>query len=455
MTTLKKVGPILLVIVLLGGAGGAAWWWTHRPAAAHRHDAKAVYYCPMHPTYTSDKPGDCPICNMKLVKREETSAAPQAQPQTAKDVCYMHNCPKVHEGRPCPMLVVAKAGERVTCPICGTHVAEAAPTPAEKKILYWTDPMMPGYKSDKPGKSPMGMEMVPVYEEVAAAAAVGTPEGYAPILVTPQKQQFIGVKTATVEKRALATTVRTVGTVARDPELYQTEAEYQEAMRALRRLPPEATPETRAQAERLVESSRVKLRRLGLNDALIEEVGALEEPERSLLYAGAGGRVWIYAAIYEYELPLVRVGDDVTVELTATPGQTLHGTLRAVNPTIDPMTRTATIRVLVEDTDAVLKPDMYVNVSIQTDQGEVLTVPEEAVFDTGTKKIIFVDKGQGLFEPRDVAVGTKAEGRYEVTSGVTEGERVVTSANFLIDSESRLKAALEGMSGGGGHQHGQ
>jgi Cu(I)/Ag(I) efflux system membrane fusion protein/cobalt-zinc-cadmium efflux system membrane fusion protein len=180
--------------------------------------AKAVYYCPMHPTYTSDRPGDCPICNMRLVKRQVTSA--ESKPRKGKafaDICYLHNCPKVHEGRPCPMLVVAKEGEKVTCPICGTHVAEAA-TPPAKKILYWTDPMLPGYKSDKPGKSPMGMDLVPVYEEEAprAQASVASPEGYAPILVTPQKQQLIGVITAPAQRRVVTKTIRTVGRVMVD-----------------------------------------------------------------------------------------------------------------------------------------------------------------------------------------------------------------------------------------------
>ena len=162
-----------------------------------------IYYCPMHPTYTSDRSGDCPICNMRLVKKETSGqrsvVSGQQQPTSQKDICYLHNCPMVREGRPCPMLVVAKEGEPVTCPICGTHVAEAAEAPKAKKILYWTDPMIPGYKSDKPGKSPMGMDLVPVYEEAGGAQAAGgaeAPEGYAAILVTPRKQQLIGVKTA-------------------------------------------------------------------------------------------------------------------------------------------------------------------------------------------------------------------------------------------------------------------
>ena len=190
----------------------------HRPLTITGGSAQAIYYCPMHPTYTSDRPGDCPICNMKLVKREQTAPMPG---KDLASVCYLHNCPKLHGGQPCPMTVVAKPGEKVTCPICGTHIAEAAAPPAGRKILYWTDPMIPGYKADGPGKSPMGMDLVPVYaEETPSASAATAPEGYAPVLITPQKQQLIGIKTAPAVKRPMTKTIRAVGVIAHDPQLY-------------------------------------------------------------------------------------------------------------------------------------------------------------------------------------------------------------------------------------------
>ena len=122
-------------VVLVGGLGVIA---PRLRPGAHAGHAQVVYYCPMHPTYTSPKPGDCPICNMKLVKREPTADQPsagQGVPQQTKDICYMHNCPMEKQGKKCPMLVVAKAGEKVTCPICRTHVAEAAATPAGRCAL--------------------------------------------------------------------------------------------------------------------------------------------------------------------------------------------------------------------------------------------------------------------------------------------------------------------------------
>ena len=445
----KRLAAIGIAVALVGG--GTAALLASR-ARSHQGQQKAVYYCPMHPTYTSDRPGDCPICNMKLVKKEPGAtgqAASEARPQRAHDICYMHNCPMEKQGRACPMLVVAKAGEKVTCPICGAHVVEAATgrAAAGKKLLYWTDPMIPGYRSDKPGKSPMGMDLVPVYEENGAtgAATAAPPDGYAPILVTPQKRQFIGVTTARAERRSINKIIRTVGQIANDPELYQAQQEYLQALRALQQAQTGTNTELIERAQRLMDSSRLRLRRLGLNNELIDEIATWAGPDQSLLLADPSGRVWLYAPIYEFELPLVTLGQTVTAEVPAIPGKHLSGVIRSIDPVLDPATRSARIRAVLTDPGGVLKPEMFVNASIQVAAGDVLTVPEEAVFDTGTKTIVFVDKGEGLFEPRDVAMGVKAEGYYEIKSGVAEGELVVTSGNFLIDSESRLKAALRGM----------
>ena len=423
---------------------------------AQAADKKAVYYCPMHPTYTSDRPGDCPICNMKLVKKEEG--------HKKSDICYLHNCPHAREGKPCPMLIVAKEGETVECPLCKAKVAPGEEKQAPKKILYWTDPMLPGYKSDKPGKSPMGMDLVPVYdeafppggEEAAAVAPAGpVPEGYAAVWVTPQKQQFIGIKTAKVQLRKMTKTIRAVGTIAHDPELYQAQTEYIQAVEAFERAKRSDVPEIVEQSRRLVESTRIRLRHMGFSDELIAEMAGWKEAQQSLLFATAGEPVWVYASIYEYELPFIRVGQEVKAEVPSLPDKIFLGNIRAVDPVIDQMTRTVRVRAQLQDPEGLLKPQMYVNVSIGMDLGEGLSLPAEAVFDTGTKKIVFVDKGNGLFEPRDVTVGAQAEGFYELKSGVADGESVVTNGNFLIDSESRLKAALEGMTDAGGHQHGQ
>jgi len=511
------IGAGVVVMLVLGAV--VVRIAQHQFQAARQ--AKATYYCPMHPTYTSDRPGDCPICNMRLVKRQVTSA--ESKPRKGKtftDICYLHNCPKVHEGRPCPMLVVAKEGEQVTCPICGTHVAEAAETP-RKKILYWTDPMIPGYKSDKPGKSPMGMDLVPVYEEEAprAQAAASSPEGYAPILVTPQKQQLIGVITAPAQRRMVTKTIRTVGRVQVDetrivhvhpkvegwideiyaryegdtvtrgqplfsfysPDFIATQEEYLAARETSRELPTTTNREIVAAAKANVDAARQRLLWWDVTEDQVQELEKRGTAMRTLVltspidgvvlrkhvfpgeYMERGAdfyhladlsSVWVDADLYEYDLPLVRLGQEALVSLPNDATQQFLGKVVYVAPVLNAQTRTATARLEFPNPKGILRPGMYVTAQIVAELGERLVVPETAVLDTGTRKVLFVDKGQGLFEPRDVTVGTKADGYDEVTSGVSEGEQVVASGNFLIDSESRLKAALEGLTGGE-HQHGQ
>src|SRR3989338_3505646 len=320
----------------------------HQPLTTRGGSAQAVYYCPMHPTYTADRPGDCPICNMKLVKKELEPANPQTRQRanTVQDICYMHNCPMMKPGQQCPMMIVAKAGETVTCPVCGTHVAEAASAPeaGRKKILYWTDPMIPGFKADGPGKSPMGMDLVPVYAEETPSASAAAPEGYAPILVTPQKRQFIGVTTARAERRVITKTIRTVGQIANDPELYQAQQEYLQSLKGLEQVKAGAMPEVVEQAQRMADASRLRLRRLGLSHELIDDMATWTGPDQSLLLADPSGRVWLYAPIYEYELPLVKIGQTITIEIQAIPGKTLEGTIRAIDSGLDPATRAARVR---------------------------------------------------------------------------------------------------------------
>jgi Cu(I)/Ag(I) efflux system membrane fusion protein len=165
-------------------------------------------------------------------------------------------------------------------------------------------------------------------------------------------------------------------------------------------------------------------------------------------------RVWILADVYESELAFVRVGTTAKVTLSYLPGRTFSGKVTFITPTVDPMTRTAKVRVEVDNRDGSLKPEMFAEVVIEEPVRSVTVVPESAVLSTGTRSVLFVVKNDGTFEPREVETGTKSERFIEIRRGVAPGEKVATQANFLIDSESRLKAALAQMSGGG-HQHGQ
>ncbi len=172
-------------------------------------------------------------------------------------------------------------------------------------------------------------------------------------------------------------------------------------------------------------------------------------PGTSLYKIGDLSSIWVIADIYEYELPFVQVGQKALITLSYYPGESFEGTATYIYPSVDPKTRTAKVRFDLPNPDFKLKPEMWANVVLKIPLGRKLVVPEDAVMDTGDMQMAFVDRGQGYFESRHIQVGSKVKGYYEVRSGLREGEKVVTSANFLIDSESKLSGAMGGMAGMG------
>jgi len=161
--------------------------------------------------------------------------------------------------------------------------------------------------------------------------------------------------------------------------------------------------------------------------------------------------VWAYLAIYEYEIGAVKQGQTVEIEAVAYPGEKFSGKVVSISPVLDATTRTNQVRTKIENPENKLKPEMFVNAKIIIDLGEKLAIPEEAVLDTGMRKIVYLSKAEGFLEAKEVKLGQKADGHYEVLEGLKEGDIIVTSGNFFVDSESKLKAAASGAS----HQHGQ
>ncbi|MFA4842584.1 MAG: efflux RND transporter periplasmic adaptor subunit [Candidatus Omnitrophota bacterium] len=407
---MKKLLKIFLVIIFFG-------LWTmdyglstiyaqhegHQPEQA-KEQAKAkqsakqkdIYYCPMHPSYISDRPGDCPICNMKLVKKEEAQAIEKAVKEP-KDICILHNCPMLGEGKSCLMLI---SGNIKDCSYCGAHLT-----------------------ADKKG------------------------EGF---YVSPEKQQLIGVKTDKVIYRPLAKIIRTVGRVAFDPELYKAQAEYIEALKTQEKIKGSTDKVVVERAEALAEAAKFKLELSGLGREQIEELARTKEKDNSLLISYADySFTWVYATIYEYELEYIKTGIEAKIKAVSYPDKEFKGTVVAVDPVFDTMTRSVRARIKADNKDGLLKPNMYVDVEIASDLGERLAVPKEAVMDTGLRKVVFVSSSTGYFQGREVKTGVSVDDYVEIVEGLKEGESVVTSGNFLIDSESKLKAALEGT----GHQH--
>jgi membrane fusion protein, copper/silver efflux system len=264
------------------------------------------------------------------------------------------------------------------------------------------------------------------------------------------------------------------------PELVSTQEEYLLALKAKSFLSKSPFPEVAGSGESLAESAK---RRLKLWDITDEEIGKLEESGTSrktlTLYAPFSGFVlektaykgmnvmpgitlfkladlsvvWLYADIYEYELPFIRLGQQASVQLSYIPGETFTAKAVYIYPSINPETRTAKVRFELPNPHGKLKPEMYANVEIKVRLGQKLAVQEGAVINTGLRQMAIVDKGSGYFEPRDVTLGAKVDDYYEVIKGLKAGERVVTSANFLIDSESKLKEAVGAMAGMPGMEH--
>ena len=427
----KKFIAAAAVFALLLAAGfGIRAFRASRHQGDGHGDHAVTYYCPMHPTYTADKPGDCPICNMKLVAKEKGGMPVSS----GKKICLLHKCKMAG----CKMELTLKPGETVTCPICGTHVAEAAAS--KGGVVYYRHPMRPEVTSPTPKKDEMGMDYVPVYAE-EEKTEVPVP-GQATTRVSEEGRRLIGMKTEALKKRALSATVRASGRVAYDPDLYNALTEYREAVRAREKVKDSTWPDVIERSGALVRASFLRLRQMGLSEAQIEESGRSQQSPTNLILGGAGDTVWVYAQIYEYEIGLVRAGQSVEITAPAFRGRAFKGVVKAVDPNLSAETRSLKVRIEVPNPEGLLKLEMFVNALIRVDLGTKLALPESALLDSGERKLIFVDLGEGRIEPREVKIGDQAGAYYELLSGAREGEKVVTSANFLIDSESKLKSAI-------------
>jgi membrane fusion protein, copper/silver efflux system len=261
------------------------------------------------------------------------------------------------------------------------------------------------------------------------------------------------------------------------PELVSTQEEYLLALRARRSWEKSPFPEVSAGGDLLVDATRRRLQYWDISTKQIEALETSGEIQKALTlhsplngivlekmvnrgtYVEAGATlfriadlsvVWLIADIYEYELPLIRLGQQAEITLASMPGEIFRGKAVYIYPALDPRTRTARVRFELPNPKDRLKPEMYANVSIKNDLGVRTAVPEGAVIETGSRKVVLVSREAGFFEPRNIVTGARAEGYYEVIEGLRPGETVVTSANFLIDSESKLKEAI---GGAGGHQH--
>lgn len=347
--------------------------------------------------------------------------APHAEPKArATYQCAMH-----------PQIVAHEPG---LCPICQMALQRIDEAPAPEPVA-----------GSAASAVRSGDEEHAASRREEGESVVGAVPGRAPFDLSIERQQKIGVTRAPVETRALQVDVRAFGRVAYDPALYQAVVEYRGALRSRGRIGGGALPDARTGADSLVRAVELKLRQQGLSKAQIDAfASAPRDPVELLL---PGDAVWIYAQVHEHEAGLVAPGQAMTITADSHPGRTFSATVAAVDSILDPTTRTLRVRALVPTPGADLRPESFVDAKIHVPLGEQLAVPEEAVLDTGDHRIVFVVKGEGRFEPRSVTLGRDAEGYTEVLAGLDPGEEVVTSANFLIDSESRFRSAVAAFHG--------
>ncbi|MBN2338298.1 MAG: efflux RND transporter periplasmic adaptor subunit [Acidobacteria bacterium] len=392
---------------------------------------EARYHCPMHPTYTSDHPGDCSICGMKLVPIRDAAgdSGGEAAGEAGKGPA------------PAGYATVSIPDDRVQ--MMGITLAEAR-----------TLDLTPTIRTSG----------IVTYDETRIHRVHAKFDGYI-------EELFVDYTGAYVRKGQPLFSVYS-------PELYATQNEYLLALRAREQMPGLEPGAPGTPTMDLLAAARQRLR---LWDIGAEQIDALERtrmPVRALtlvapvsgtviaktaqqgarVVAGASlyeivdlGRVWVQADIYERDLPRVRPGQSATLTLPFLPGEIWRGRVTFIDPTVDGATRTVRARLEFSNPGGRLKPEMHADVLVGGMRASGIGVPDSAVVSTGARDIVFVARGEGVFEPREVRLGVSWGPWVEIVEGLSEGERVAAGANFLLDSESRLKAAL---ADAGGHGHG-
>lgn len=311
----------------------------------------------------------------------------------------------------------------------------------------WTCSMHPQIRKDGPGKCPIcSMDLVKAETlgKVKDQSQSHVPEAHVAFTLSNNRIQMIGVKYGTVGQKVLFKSIEAAGKVAFDPELYTAQNEFIEAVRQQERVKDAPIADVKHSALRMVESAKLRLKVLGLSDQQISKLRSSGGPTTgsNLLITSPGEDVWIYAEVFEMDLSNVDAGQQVKISGGALEGKELFGKVASVDRVINPVTRTAKVRILVPNSKAQLRPEAFVDVTILSPLGEQVVVPFDAILDSGKEAWVFVVKDNGHFVPRTVVIKYYVDDEVAIGSGLEPGEKIVTSANFLLDSESRLKGAL-------------
>ncbi|MGA1834065.1 efflux RND transporter periplasmic adaptor subunit [Rhizobium wenxiniae] len=469
MSRLPRFGMILVASVVIGSGGYRALAEEPHSGAAHGAAAGAAH---QHPHEEG-----------RILYYRHPDGLPQfsAQPKSTDD------------GRPYMAVREKSAGAGEHAPAvksAAAMLAELGPT-TSRRILYYRNPMGLGDTSPVPKKDNMGMDYVPVFADEQQDGAT--------IRVSPGRLQRTGVKTSTAAMARIGRAVRAPATVTLD--------ETRVSVISMRTDAFIDTVSTVTTGDRIEKGqmlfgfyakeiatagteyaapggdragSALRLKNLGVPDEAIRTIAERQQVPSSIDYASprdgivlerfaiAGmmakpgdvlfriadmSHLWVLADLPEYDLASVRVGADVRLTVRSLPGRSFEGTVDLIYPQVDAQTRTTKVRIELPNPDGVLLVNMYAEVEIDTRSEEpVIAVPNSAVIDTGDRRLVFLDKGEGRFEPRDVTLGARGDGQTEIVTGIKAGDQVVVAANFLLDAESNLNSALSAMTAEGGKQ---
>ncbi|HET7753611.1 MAG TPA: efflux RND transporter periplasmic adaptor subunit [Anaeromyxobacteraceae bacterium] len=503
----------LVALMALAAVGG---WAVYTGAFQSGPSANAqVYQCPMHPSVIQDHPGDCPICGMDLVLVANPaapgggSAAPKATPAATASSDTGSGAPAGAGKYWCPMHPeVTSDDPNATCEKCGGM--KLLPRPPDKGGEH------AGHGDGAHGAHADGAhaghgDAAQSGKAGTASATPGTVPGLTEVMISPERIQLMGMKTARAVRENLSPELRTVGFVSANegsiamihtrfsgwiedlrvaqtgqpvrrgevvatvysPDLLAAQQEY---LNALRWQKGEARS---ADSERLTNSlatdARRRLELLGISEqeiaalaksgkplramsirspvaGFVTEKNALQGqfvgPDTTLFTIADLSTVWVVADVYEYEVARVRTGQTARLQLAAYPGEVFRGRVEFIYPTLDPQTRTLKVRIAFKNPGLKLRPGMFGDVFLDLGASQGVAVPADAVVNTGDAQYVFVVLGEGRFAPRPVQTGARGDGKIAILSGVQAGDEVVTTANFLVDSESRMRAAIEGFGGG-------
>ena len=414
----------------------------------------AYYTCTMHPSVKSQDPhGKCPICSMDLVPvmKKDVAATKPNPADIDYYTCTMH--PSVHSKTP---------GK---CPICGMDLV-----PVMKKGATLEQPTeftVPVERQQQIGVTYGTVTKRPFTHTVRVVGTVAEDkqrrwdnvarvEGYVSKL-------FVFSPGEVVEKNAPLLTIYS-------PDLLTAQNEFVTLLKAREDAKEKNQPAVLESTEKLIEATKQRLRLWNISDEQIAELEKTRQPQETMtlhspfkgvlqdLPVDQGKRIaigdrlasvtdlsvmWVWAQFYQDEIPMLTTGLPISISTSSYPGETFNGKISLIDPFINDALRTGRVRIDVDNSDFKLRPGMYVDAALTMDMGEGLAVPADAVLPTGEHNIVFVDKGEGKLQPRYVELGRKYGDSYEVKSGISENERVVTSANFLIDAEAKVQGALK------------